>query len=92
MPFQHASNEIFVVMNMVRLVLQVNLLLGPEVINLVLCSAQLSMKLTVLINTRIAQINRCVRFRSPKPLIYPADKCLNANNCWHFNVYQQDKF
>ena len=19
--------------------------------------------------------------------IYPAHKCLNANNCWHFNIY-----
>ena len=24
--------------------------------------------------------------------IYYADKCLNANNCWHFNIYEQDTF
>ena len=24
--------------------------------------------------------------------IYPANKCLNANNCWHFNIYEQNKF
>ena len=23
--------------------------------------------------------------------IYPAHKCLNANNCWHFNIYEHDK-
>ena len=26
--------------------------------------------------------------------IYPANKCLNANNqyCWHFNIYKLDKY
>ena len=24
--------------------------------------------------------------------IYHANKCLNANNCWHFNIYKQYKF
>ena len=24
--------------------------------------------------------------------IYPAHKCLNANNCWHFNICQRDKY
>ena len=24
--------------------------------------------------------------------LYPVLKCLNANNCWHFNIYEQDKF
>ena len=24
--------------------------------------------------------------------IYHANKCKNANNCWHFNIYEQDKF
>ena len=24
--------------------------------------------------------------------IYHADKCKNANNCWHFNIYQHDKY
>ena len=23
--------------------------------------------------------------------IYPANKCKNANNCWHFNIYEQYK-
>ena len=26
------------------------------------------------------------------PVIYPAYKCLNAKDCWHFNIYEQDKF
>ena len=21
-----------------------------------------------------------------------ANKCKNANNCWHFDIYEQDKF
>ena len=24
---------------------------------------------------------------SAEDKIYPAHKCLNANNCWHFNIY-----
>ena len=24
--------------------------------------------------------------------IYPANKCYNANNCWHSNIYEQNKF
>ena len=24
--------------------------------------------------------------------IYPAHKCQNANNCWHLNIYEQDKY
>ena len=23
---------------------------------------------------------------------YHVHKCLNANNCWHFNIYEQDEF
>ena len=23
---------------------------------------------------------------------YPTHKCLNTNNCWHFNIYKQDKY
>ena len=24
--------------------------------------------------------------------IFSAHKCRNANNCWHFNIYEQEKF
>ena len=24
--------------------------------------------------------------------IYPAHKCQNVNNCWHFNIYEHDKY
>ena len=23
---------------------------------------------------------------------FPAHNCQNANNCWHFNIYELDKF
>ena len=39
---------------------------GPEVIKLVSCSTQLSMKVFLLIYVK------------------------NANNCWHFNIYEQE--
>ena len=48
---------------------------GPEVIKLFSCSAQLSWKFKALINTEIAKINQHLRFRSPNPVIYPANKC-----------------
>ena len=25
-------------------------------------------------------------------LFFPAHKCENANNCWHCNIYEQEKF
>ena len=28
----------------------------------------------------------------PRMLFFPAHKCLNANNCWHFNIYEEEKF
>ena len=34
----------------------------------------------------IARINEILRFTSRKPIIHP------ANKCWHFNIYEQDKF
>ena len=48
---------------------------GTEVIKLFSCSTQLSIKLKLLINDEIAQINLDFRFRSPKPVIYSAHKC-----------------
>ena len=47
----------------------------PEVIKLFSCSAELRFKFKVLISTEIAKINLNFRFRSAKPVIYPADKC-----------------
>ena len=31
-------------------------------------------------------------FQTLRCCIYHANKCLNANNCWHFNIYEHDKF
>ena len=58
------------------------------------------MKFKLLINIEIAididididKMKGIFRCESLKPDIYPANKCLNANNCWHFNIYKQDKF
>ena len=49
-------------------------------------------KSKLLINIEIASINGYFQFNSSKLFFYPAYKCLNANNCWHFNTYEQDKF
>ena len=42
---------------------------------LISCTTRLSMKFKLLINDEIDHINRNFRFRSPTPVIYPADKC-----------------
>ena len=31
-------------------------------------------------------------FKILRRCIYHANKCLNANDCWHFNIYEHDKF
>ena len=31
-------------------------------------------------------------FQTLRCYIYHANKCLNANNCWHFNIYEHDQF
>ena len=48
---------------------------GPEVIKLLSCSTQLSMKFELLIYIEIAKVNENFGFKSPKPVIYPANKC-----------------
>ena len=65
---------------------------GPEIIKLFSCSTQLSTEFQLLIKTKIPTNKEVVCFKSLKCCIYLADKCLNANNCWHFNIYEQDKF
>ena len=65
---------------------------GPEVIKLFSCSTQLSMKFQLLIKTKIPANKEVSCFKSLRCCIYHANKCLNANNCRHFNIYEQDKF
>ena len=48
---------------------------GPEVIKLISCSTQLSIKFQLLINTEIIKIGRKFRLGLAKPVIYPVDKC-----------------
>ena len=55
-------------------------------------STQLSTKFQLLIKTKILANEEASRFKSLRSCIYHAEKCLNANNCWHFNIYEQDKF
>ena len=46
-----------------------------EVIKHFSSSAQLSMKFQLLINVEIIKINEKFRFKTKKPVIYPAHKC-----------------
>ena len=33
----------------------------------------------------------CFMLSSTEHGFFPAHKCENANNCWHFNIYEQEK-
>ena len=65
---------------------------GPEVIKLFSCSTQLSTIFQLLIKTKIPTNEEVSCFKFLRCCIYHANKCKNANNCWHFNIYKQDKF
>ena len=60
---------------------------APKVIKLFSSSAQLSMKFQLLINVEVVKISGKFRFKTRKLVLHQF-----ANNCWHFNIYEQDKF
>ena len=63
---------------------------GHKVIKLFSCSTQLSMLLSLLIVIKIVRVNVVFmfNFKPSKLVIY----MYLANNSWHFNIYEQDKF
>ena len=63
-----------------------------EVIKHFSCSTQLSMEFQLLIKTKISTNEEVSCLTSLRWYIYHANKCSNANNCWHFNIYEQDTF
>ena len=65
---------------------------GPEVMKHFLCSTQLSTKFQLLIKTKISTNKEVSCFKSLRCCIYHPNKGLNANICWHFNIFEQDKF
>ena len=42
--------------------------------------------------TKMLKNNDLSRFQALRCCIYHDNKCYNANNRWHFNIYEQDKF
>ena len=40
--------------------------------------------------TKIPTNKEVSYFKSLRCCIYHANKCSNANNCWHFNSYEQE--
>ena len=58
---------------------------GLEVIKLFPCSTQLSMKFQLLIKTKTLTNKEVSCFKSLRCIYH-------AYNCWHFNIYEQDKF
>ena len=65
---------------------------GPEVIKLFSRSTQLSTKFQLLIKLKIQTKKEVSCFKSLRCCVYHANKCQIANDCWHFNIYEVDKF
>ena len=65
---------------------------GPEVVKLLLCSTQLSMKFVLLINLKLLTIANSVLLNISEHENFSANQYENANYCWHFYIYQQRKF
>ena len=60
---------------------------GPEVIKLFSCSTQLSMQLVLLIHLKLLTIANSFLLNIAVHENFSANKCENANNCWHFHIY-----
>ena len=57
------------------------------------------MKFLMVISIKISRNSAFSDSDKPKMLFsllinvkMPTIKCYNANNCWHFNIYEQEKF
>ena len=64
---------------------------GPEVIKLFSCSSQLSIKFLMLIRIKISRNLAFLGSDKPKMLSFPLILTF-MSNCWHFNIYEQEKF
>ena len=64
---------------------------SPDVIQHFSYSAQLSMKFQLFIKTKMLKNKDCSGFQTLRCCTYSANKCLNANDWWHFNIYGHDK-
>ena len=65
---------------------------GPKVIKLFFMLNSTEHEIQQLIKTKMPTNKEVSCFKSLRCCIYHANKCLNANNCWHFNIYEQEKF
>ena len=63
----------------------------PPVYKFHSCSSQQSMKYQFATKSKMLKRKVFSCFKTLRWCIYPVDKCCNANNCWHFNIYEQDK-
>ena len=50
------------------------------------------MKFQLLVKAKTLKNIYSSCFETLKCCVYHAYKCQNANTCWHFNIYEHDKF
>ena len=65
---------------------------GPRGYKTFSCSTQLSIDIQKLIKSNMLKNKGFSCIRMLRCCFYHANKYWNANNCWHFNIYEQDKF
>ena len=91
--YSHWSIGHNLIVNLMTFLESCNIIPGPsyytrtEVLKCFSYSTQLSMKVQLFMKN-----NNFILLKTLRCCIYPADKCKNANNCWHFNIFEQDKF
>ena len=72
--------------------MRTDLSIWPKVMKFFLCYTQLTTKFHPLIKTKIPTNEEVSCFKSLRCCIYHANKCKSTIDCWHFNIYEQDKF
>ena len=63
---------------------------GPEVIKLLSCSNQLSMKFVLLINHKVLAVAIFFLLNIAEHENFSANKYENANYCWHFHISREN--
>ena len=63
-----------------------------QAIQKLVCTKPENTKFQLLMKTKMLKMKVfcCFCFQALSCCIFYADKCYNANNCWHFNIYEHD--
>ena len=64
----------------------------PEFIKPFSCSTQLNMTFQLHMKAKMVDKKDFYCYKNLTCCYVSANKCKNVNNCWHLNIYEQNKF